>query len=121
MAGTIDRDGLLHVFNEYPWLVKLLTEEADWWPLEGGGYHFSVTVEDVEERRDGIEALAAALGCEIVDELADTDPFPPPDHPPVRYDDLPRPHGVDEGLESRRPQRKRTAPKGRSLGSGGRI
>lgn len=50
MAGTIDRDGLLHVFHEYPSLVKLLTEEADWWPLEGGGYHFSVTVDDVEGR-----------------------------------------------------------------------
>lgn len=103
MAGTIDRGGLLQAFDEYPWLVKLLTEEADWWPLEGGGYRFSVTVEGVEERRDGIEALAAALGCEIVDEPADSDPFPPAGRPPVRYDDLPRPQGIDENPEPRKP------------------
>lgn len=92
MQTAVHADQLTQVLADHPWLVELLTGEALWWTLEDGGVRFSLTVDDLEGRRDGLEALAQALGCTVVN----TAPSPVLNDPPVRFKDLPRPSGRGE-------------------------
>lgn len=55
--------GLLDVLETYPWLVGVM-RNADWLPRDDGMVEFRACVADRNDAREGLTALARALGLE---------------------------------------------------------
>ena len=55
---------LLNVFETYPWLVDVM-RNADWLPCDDGMVEFRACVADRDDAREGLTALARALGLEL--------------------------------------------------------
>lgn len=91
MENTVDVERLHRVLADHPWLAEAL-RQADWWIHEDGSFEFRTRVDDRVGIRAVIGALAEALGLEVNELPAGAEPImSDPEHPPIRFEDLPRP------------------------------
>lgn len=88
MEPAVDFDRLHRVLADHPWLADAL-RAADWWSHEDGSITFRARIDAPEGKLPALAELAAALGCELNRSSDATEPWPLPDEPAIRLEDLP--------------------------------